>query len=330
MKERITPYLRTLIDAGSEAIKNQFVKIKDKTTRKKFPELDPLGEERTYSPVKGLVHKYNRVALIKTSDMCAAHCQFCTRYRDIGSGKGGLTRENILEIIDYIKNHTEISEVILSGGDPFFTPNITFTLLDLLEPIKSIKVIRIGTRLPVHAPDNFNNVRVQEVVEKIEKINRHTNPVHILIHFNHPDEITVGVERVLWMLRQRGIMLFSQTVFLKGVNYFENSNEEIKDADVFLSVDLLDKLFTKLHSLGVIPYYIYRCDYVSKLEHFVVPFEKEVKIMIELWKRLPGLALPQYIFDAPNGRGKIRVPLLPWKKRGIHSFSDIDGKIIKI
>ena len=330
MKERITPHLRALIDAGSEAIKNQFVKIKNKTRKKKFPELDPLGEERTYSPVKGLVHKYNRVVLIKTSDRCAAHCQFCTRYRDIGSGDGDLTRENILEIIEYIKNHTEISEVILSGGDPFFTPNTTFTILELLEPIKSVKVIRIGTRLPVHAPDNFKSKKVQEVLEKIEKMNRYTNPVHILIHFNHPDEITTKTIDVIWMLRQKGIMLFSQTVFLNGVNFFENVDSETKDADVSLSVDLLDKLFTKLHSLGVIPYYIYRCDYVSGLEHFVVPFEKEVKIMIELWKRLPGLALPQYIFDAPDGRGKIRVPLLPWKKRGIHSFHDIDGKIIKV
>lgn len=326
MKERITPHLRALIDAGSEAIRNQFIKIKKKLTKKKFSTLDPLGEEEKYSPVKGLVHKYKRTALIKVSNRCAAHCQFCTRCRDIGSSDGDLSKEDILNIANYIREHTEIYEVILSGGDPFFTPNITFAFLELLEPIKSVKVIRIGTRLPVHAPDSFNNVRIQEVLERVERLTKFTNPVYILIHFNHPDEITPSVERVIWMLRQRGITLFSQTVFLSGVNYFDSST----DSDVGISVKILDALFTKLHQLGVIPYYIYRCDYVEGLEHFVVPFLKEVRIMHKLEGLLPGLALPQYVIDAPGGRGKIRVPSLSWFRRIPRTFRDIDGKRIKI
>lgn len=325
MKERITPHLRALINAGSEAIKNQFVKMKQTITKKKFPTLDPLGEEEKYSPVKGLVHKYTRVALIKVSNRCGGHCQFCTRCREIGSADGDLTKEDIINIINYIKEHTEIYEVILSGGDPFFTPNVTFTFLELLEPIKSVKVIRVGTRLPVHAPESFNNVRIQEVLERVEKLNKFTNPVYILIHFNHPDEITPSVERVIWMLRQKGITLLSQTVFLSRVNYFPNN-----DSDIETSVKILDILFTKLHCLGIIPYYIYRCDYVNGLEHFVVPFFKEVKIMHKLEGLLPGLALPQYVIDAPGGRGKIRVPSLSWFKRIPHTFRDIDGKVIKI
>lgn len=326
MKERITPHLRTLIGAGNEAIKNQFIKIKRKFSKKKFSTLDPLGEEEKYSPIKGLVHKYKRTVLVKVSSRCAAHCRFCTRYRDIGYSDGDLSKDDILNIIEYIKERTEIYEVILSGGDPFFTPNITFKFLELLEPIKSVKVIRIGTRLPVHAPDSFNNVRIQEVLERVEKLTKFTNPVYILIHFNHPDEITSSVERVIWMLRQRGITLLSQTVFLRGVNYFNNN----VDSDIEISVKILDTLFTKLHWLGVMPYYIYRCDYVEGLEYFVVPFLKEVKIMHKLEKLLPGLALPQYVIDAPGGRGKIRVPSLSWFNRIPRAFRDIDGRRIKL
>ncbi|TSC52097.1 MAG: lysine-2,3-aminomutase [Parcubacteria group bacterium LiPW_41] len=312
MKERITPHLRALIDAGSEAIKNQFVKMRGKNTKKKFPTLDPLEEEK-YSPTKGLVHKYKRTALIKVSNYCAGHCQFCTRCRDIGTPEGDLSKEDIKNIITYVEKHTEIVEIILSGGDPFFTPNVTYELLDKLDSIKSVRVIRIGTRLPVHAPRSFKQRNVLDVLEKIEAINRFRCPVHVLIHFNHPDEITKEVSDLMWDLRRTGVVLFSQTVFLRDVND---------------NVDILDKLFMKLHSLGVIPYYIYRCDYVAGREHFVVPFMREVRIMIALWKRLPGLALPQYIFDAPGGKGKIRVPYL--SRQIPRSFADTEGKTIEI
>lgn len=314
MKERITPHLWALIKAGSKAMRKQFVKIKQKPWRKKFSTLDPLGEEEKFSPVKGLVHKYRCTALIKTSNYCAAHCQFCTRCRDIGTARGNLSKEDINNIVSYIKDHPEIYDVILSGGDPFFTPNVTYKLLEELEPIKTVRVIRIGTRLPVHSPKSFNmNKGLRDVLEKLEKMSRFNCPIIVLVHFNHPDELTKDTEDVIWMLRSRGISVLSQTVFLRGIN---------DDAKI------LEDLFTKLHKIGVLPYYIYRCDYVSGLEHFVVPFMKEVKIMIQLWKRIPGLALPQYIFDAPGGRGKIRIPFL--SPRVSRSFTDIDGKKIKI
>jgi len=310
VKEKFTPYLEKRFD--NPEIAEQY-KILPHDIFHRFEHLDPL-EEDSHQPVRGLVHKYENRALIKISYRCAAHCRFCTRIRQIGTNEGDLNSEaDIANIINYIKSHLEITDVILSGGDPLYTPKQTLQILNELVNINSVKVIRIGTRLPVHNPISFRSPLVEQVLEKVKEI-AETKPFYILIHFEHPDELTEETIQVIKQLRKTGATLLSQTVFLKGINN---------------SYDILKQLFEKLYWNGVTPYYIYRCDYVQGLEHFVCDMQQEIEIMTELRKNLSGIAYPTYIVDV-EGKGKIPVPLKFWESVRLDTCKDFGDVEIKL
>lgn len=315
MKEQITPHLRKLIK-HSTAIKKQFKKPRGKKEENgaNFDELDPLGEESLFSPVKGLVHKFQNRVLWKVSYRCAAHCQICTRIRQIGSDRGDLSLEDIAAGAEYIKNHTEVDDVILSGGDPFVTPKNTSAILDELMKIDSVKVIRIGTRYPIHNPEGFKTKSIQELLKKIRHCSKN-KAFYVLIHINHPDELRQCVLRSIKLIQKTGAIVFSQTVFSKNIND---------------DVETLHKLFSILYYNKIIPYYIYRCDYVKRLERFICSLRKERKIITELRKRLSGIACPTYVIDVPDGRGKIPVPLDFWSGTTFRNCTDFDGKRIKL
>jgi lysine 2,3-aminomutase len=137
----------------------------------------------------------------------------------------------------------------------------------------------------------------------------------VLVHINHPDELTRKVLNVLHKIKKTGAEILTQTVFLKGIND---------------DVEVLKKMCTILYHNRIRPYYIYRCDYVRGLERFIVPLRREKKIMTELRKHLSGPAYPLYVIDLPDGRGKIPPPLDFWKGTGTHNCFDFDGKKIRI
>jgi len=312
MKERISPYVRKLIKNGNnKEIALQF--RKPRRAQKTFRFKSDALEEEKYSPVKGLVHKFKNRALIKLTLDCAGHCQHCTRSWQIGDKDGDLSEEEIVKCSEYIQNHPEIDDVILSGGDPMFTVlRLIFALNELLK-IESVKVIRIGTRMPFFAPDSFKTKHFKELLKKMRFVAKKKHLV-VLFHVNHPKELTKKVLGVLQLIKRTGAEMLTQTVFLKGVND---------------NVDTLEKMCSVLYyENGIRPYYIYRCDYVEGKEHFVVSLRKEEKIMTELRKRLSGPAYPTHVVDLPGGRGKIPVPLDFWI--GARICLDFDGKKIKI
>jgi lysine 2,3-aminomutase len=310
MQEKFTPYLKQQFE--NSAIAEQYL-IQPNDILHKFQNLDPLSED-SHQPVKGLIHKYENRALIKVSYRCAAHCRFCTRIRQIGTNEGDLKNDEAIQnIINYVKLHTEITDVILSGGDPLYTPKQTLTILEELENIESVKVIRIGTRLPIHNPKSFSSPVIKKVLDKVTEIQK-KKPLVILVHFEHPDELTKETIEVIKQLKQTGATLLSQTVFLKGIN----NNFEI-----------LKQLFENLYWNGVMPYYIYRCDYVQGLEHYVCDINEEIQIMTELRKVLSGIAYPTYIVDV-EGKGKIPVPLSFWSNGDITQCTDFENKKIKL
>lgn len=315
IKQKITPHLKKLIEGGSAPIEIQFKRsLKIKNTKSLFTDADPLGEETLYSPVRGIVHKFSNRILWKVSYRCAAHCQFCTRARQIGTAEGDLSEEDIENGLMFVREHPKIEEVILSGGDPFFTPKNTLLILKGIADIESVKVIRIGTRLPIHSPSSFKTVAMQRILEEIKLISR-KKPFFIIIHVNHKDEIdNKEVHEAIEILKNTGAILMSQSVFLKGVN------DEIY---------ILSDLFKTLYYMGILPYYIYRCDQVRGLERFICSIEKEQYIMTELRRHLSGLAIPLYIIDVP-GRGKIPVPLGFWNEINLKECIDFDGKKIII
>ena len=310
MKEKLTSYIRK--KQHIPEIYRQYIISAAESSGNKFSDLDPLHED-SHQPIKGLIHKYTNRALVKVSYRCAAHCQFCTRIRQIGSPEGDLKEEHLSGIIEYLKCHAEIDDVILSGGDPFYTPKETLWLLKELRQVSSIKVIRIGTRLPIHNPVSFNSKLIGEVLDEIKLIVQE-RPFYLLIHFAHPAELTAETKQVVKQLRQTGATLLGQTVFLKGIN----NNFEI-----------LKELFEELYFIGVQPYYLYRCDYVRGLEHFVCDLREEIEIATNLRKTLSGICCPTYIIDV-EGKGKIPLPLDFWEGTNLTKCRDFNDKEVYI
>lgn len=308
MLVKVSNHLTKLAEK-SPAIRKQFFpsEKENECSRRAFS--DPLLEEKN-KKVKGLIHKYPKRVLVELSLDCLSFCRFCTRRREVSDVKKGIiSSADIGRMTSYIKSQPGLNEVIFSGGDPLTVPELLIDSLNRFAKVPQIKIIRIHTRVPVSNPESFN----KNVLKALERINKQKT-VYFSIHFEHPDELTEETIKVIKVLRKTGIILLSQSVFLKGVND---------------SYNVLEELFTRLVELGVRPYYIYHCDLVKGVEHFIVPIEKEIEIMTKLRKNLSGIAYPFHIIDTPNGSGKIPVPLNFWKFDKT-KFKDFDGKNIRM
>jgi len=301
---KISNHLKNLAEE-SIAIRKQFIPSSKEDYGCEYTVDDPLLEE-AYSPTRGLVHKYANRVLILLTFQCESYCRFCTRRRTVSDIKRGqLTDSDIGNMRSYIKAHPEIKEVIFSGGDPLTVPPLLDKAMKQITSLPQIKIVRIGTRLPVSNPQKIN----QKILNILKQVKQ---PLYILIHFEHPDEITQETIGACADLRKIGSMLFSQSVFLKGVN---DNYKTLYD------------LFTRLVEIGVKPYYVYHCDPTIGVGHFIVDFAREVEIMTKLRKNLSGLAFPVHVVDVPGGSGKVPAPLNFWQHGDINKCSDfLDNK----
>ena len=246
---------------------------------------DPLNEE-VDMPVPELVHRYPDRVLLMINNQCPIVCRFCTRKRKIGF-PGVVTRETLRQGIEYIRNHPEIRDVIMSGGDPLLVPDKELDrILGELRSIPHLEIIRIGTRVPGTLP--------ARITENLCSILKKYHPLYFNMHFNHPAEITPEVEKACAMLADIGIPLGSQTVLLKGVN---------DDSQV------MKELMLKLLKNRVKPYYIYQADMTEGTDHFRTSVQKGLNIIKDLMGHTSGMAVPYFVIDAPGGGGKVR--LLP-------------------
>lgn len=302
----ISPHL-TKLARKSKAVHTEFYPSDQEECISTKSFLDPLMEDQ-FVKTRGLVHKYPNRVLIELTLSCASYCRFCTRRRMVSDIKKlMLSEKDIDNMYRYLKSRPDVNEVVISGGDPFTVPTILKYALKKFGELKSITIIRIHTRVPVSNP-KLIKPSFYAALKKVKK------PLYISIHFEHPDEFTKDTLAAVSKLRSCGATLVSQSVFLKGVN----DNYEI-----------LYRMFRRLPELGILPYYIYRCDPVAGAEHFIVPFEKELEIMTKLRANLSGIACPTYVIDTPNGSGKIPVPLNFWKFDK-STFNDFLGKHIVV
>ncbi|MDO9043488.1 MAG: KamA family radical SAM protein [Desulfocapsaceae bacterium] len=247
---------------------------------------DPLGEERL-SPVPNLVHKYPDRVLFLVSTQCAMYCRFCTRKRKVGTDRMVISPETIEAGLDYIRQHPQVREVLLSGGDPLLLPNSQIEyLLSELRAISSVKVIRIGTRVPCTLP--------MRVTPKLVAILKKYHPLYINTHFNHPAEITPESSAACTLLADAGIPLGCQTVLLKGVND---------------TPEVMRELLLKLLEIRVKPYYLFQTDLTRGTNHFRTSTATGIRIMRSLIGHISGMAVPTFALDGPGGKGKI--PLTP-------------------
>ncbi len=281
---RISPAMVDLIKEPGDPIWRQYVPdLQELDVVDGVP--DSLNEDED-SPVPNITHRYPDRALFLVSPVCAAYCRFCTRRRKVGDPEK-IPMSQFESAFQYLEEHTEIRDVIMSGGDPLLLSDRRLDqILGRLRQIQHLEVLRIGSRVPCHLPDR--------ITPELCATLRQYHPLYINTHFNHPDELTPAAVRGLGMLADAGIPLGCQTVLLKGVN---------DDPDV------MKELMQKLLAARVRPYYIYMCDQVAGAEHFKTSVETGLKIVKALRGWTSGLAVPHFVIDAPGGGGKI--PLLP-------------------
>ncbi|MBI4420097.1 MAG: KamA family radical SAM protein [Gemmatimonadetes bacterium] len=246
---------------------------------------DSLNEDAD-SPVPNITHRYPDRALFLVSPVCAAYCRFCTRRRKVGDPQK-IPMSQYESAFRYLEEHTEIRDVIMSGGDPLLLSDRRLDqIIGRLRQIPHLEIIRIGSRVPCHLPER--------ITPDLCAILKKYHPFFINTHFNHPDELTPAAVKALGLLADAGIPLGCQTVLLKGVN---------DDPAV------MKKLMQRLLAARVRPYYIYMCDQVAGVEHFKTTVETGLEIVKALRGWTSGLAVPHFVIDAPGGGGKI--PLLP-------------------
>ncbi len=281
---KITPYYLSLIKEKGDPIYRQIVPDKQELADNGLFE-DPLAEDKD-SPVNNIVHRYPDRCLFLVSHVCASYCRFCTRKRKVGDPTK-ISLKFIDEGIEYIREHSEIRDVIMSGGDPLLLSDDKIEyILQKLRRIPHVEIIRIGTRVPCFLPQRITS----QLVNMLKKY----HPLFMNVHFNHPRELTPVAVKALGKLANAGIPLGNQTVLLKGVN---------DDPEV------MKELMQKLLKARVRPYYIYQADMVFGTEHFRTSVEKGLEIIQSLRGWTSGLAVPHFVIDAPGGGGKI--PLLP-------------------
>ncbi len=290
-KLAIPPYYFSLIDPDdpNDPIRLQSVPSPLEAENPSGYELDDPLEEQKDSPVPGLTHRYLDRALLITTPNCSMYCRYCTRKRATLTRGGweGVSADDE-RMIDYVRSHREIRDVIVSGGDPLTLPVGKLRYyLESLKAIDHVDVIRIGTRVPVTLPQRLYDPELIDLLASAEK-------VYIQTHFNHPREITPEAMRVCKSLLRAGMPINNHTVLLKGVND---------------DLGTMRSLFRGLLRAKVRPYYLFHCDPVTGAGHFRTSVWKGLEIMEGLRGHMSGIGIPTYVIDGPHGAGKI--PILP-------------------
>ena len=284
----ITPYYLSLIDLDDpcDPIRKQAIPSADELYFAPEESADSLHED-TDSPVKGLTHRYPDRVLFLLTDRCAAYCRHCTRRRLVGQTDNSMPREQIDACIDYIRQHSEVRDVLLSGGDAFMlSDEMLEYVISNLRKIEHVEIIRLGTRTPIVMP--------QRITENLCNMLKKYHPIWVNVHFNHPNEITAESAAACARLADAGIPLGNQSVLMAGIND---------------CVHVMRKLVNELVRIRVRPYYIYACDLSLGLSHFRTPVSKGIEIIEGLRGHTSGFCVPTFVVDAPGGGGK--VPVMP-------------------
>jgi lysine 2,3-aminomutase len=279
---RVTPYIEGLESEPNGPIRRQFEPSDEEARVLDYELADPLGED-AYTPVPGLIHRYPNRALVLVTDSCAVHCRYCFRRGFTGRGSGPLKHEEINGAKEYLADHPEIQELLLSGGDPLTLPDRNLeNVLAAFRGVRGTLVLRLCTRIP--------GVQPGRVTRSLCRMLARYAPLWTVFQINHPRELTAAVTAAVGRLVSAGVPVVTQTVLLRGVN---------DDPGV------LAELFQGLVARSAKPYYLLQADLVRGTAHFRVPLGEGLAIFDALKQLVSGLACPVYAVDIPNGGGKI-------------------------
>jgi lysine 2,3-aminomutase len=279
----LTPAVADLIDRSDpdDPIARQFVPDAREIEQTAEERADPIADD-PFSPVEGLVHRYPDRVLLKIVNACAVYCRFCFRREMVGPGRGGLSAAALTAAIDYIEQHPQVWEVILSGGDPLIlSARRIRDLMRRLAAIPHVEVIRVHTRMPVVAPEQIGAAMVRAL--------RCDKATFVVLHANHPRELTPQARAACARLVDAGIPMLSQSVLLRGVND---------------DIDTLGALMRAFVACRIKPYYLHHADLAPGTGHLRTTIAQGQQLMRRLRGRYSGLCQPAYVLDIPDGHGK--------------------------
>lgn len=244
--------------------------------------------EHSNTIVRGLQHKYQQTALLLVTDKCFSYCRFCFRKRFVGRVSDEIAVD-YPAIGRYVASHPEITNLLISGGDPFvLTTDQLHGILDHLLPIPHLRSIRIGTKAIVHHPARFEDPGIPALFSRIRQAGK--TPL-VISHIDHFAEISEETEQRVRELQAIGVQFLNQTVLLNRVND---------------QAEILIETFRRLHCLGVRPYYLFQARPVRQGSHFQIPFFRGVPMVQDAQRRLGGIE-KTFRFIMSHKTGKIEI-----------------------
>jgi lysine 2,3-aminomutase len=284
----ITPAMAELIDPhdADDPIARQFVPDPAELRAREEERPDPIGDD-AFSPVEGIVHRHPDRVLLKLVHACPVYCRFCFRREMVGPGKRPpLSAEKRAAAESYIREHREIWEVILTGGDPLvLAPRSLCRAIASLAAIDHVRIIRVHTRVPAVAPERVTS-------EMVAALTAFGATTYMALHANHPCELTAAARAACARIIDAGIPMLSQSVLLKGVND---------------DIDTLAELMRAFVECRIKPYYLHHADLAPGTAHLRTSIQEGQELIRQLRARLSGLCQPAYVLDIPGGAGKVPI-----------------------
>ncbi len=281
----VTTSMADLIDPNNpnDPIGLQFLPQEAELVTVQGEDPDPIGDV-AHSPVEGIIHRYKDRVLLKLLHICPVYCRFCFRRETVGpQGAGTLGPDAIGAALNYIRDHDEIWEVILTGGDPLaLSPRRLKDVMSALSQIDHVRIVRFHTRVPAVDPSRINEALV-------EALKASGKTIYIALHANHPRELTPAARIAIARLVDAGFAMVSQTVLLRGIND---------------DIETLTMLMRSFVENRIKPYYLHHGDLAPGTSHFRVDIERGQNLVRALLGRVSGLCQPSYVLDIPGGHGK--------------------------
>jgi KamA family protein len=266
--------------------------VPDESELHEWGRLDASFEE-LYTKAPGLEHKYRDTALLLCTDVCGAYCRFCFRKRLFMADNVEVVKD-VKPGLDYIRRHPEITNVLLTGGDPLIMSTSRLEpIIEQLREIPHVRIIRLGSKMPA-----FNPFRILHDDALHAMFAKYSGPkqgrIYVMCHFNHPRELTPEARAGLDRLQRSGVTTINQTPLIRGVND---------------DIEVLRELFKELSFLGVPPYYVFHCRPTEGNESYSLPVEKAFRLFLEAQKKTSGLAR-RARYSMSHVTGKIEVVAL--------------------
>jgi lysine 2,3-aminomutase len=281
----VTPDVAALIDPDDpdDPIARQYIPRAEELVAQPNENPDPIGDD-AHSPVSGIVHRYPDRVLFKLVHVCAVYCRFCFRREMVGPGKASALSQGAYDnALAYVRAHSEIWEVILTGGDPLMlSPRRLAEIMADLAGIDHVRIVRIHTRVPVAEPSRIGD-------EMIAALRVKGATTWVALHANHVRELTGKARAACAAIVDAGIPMVSQSVLLRGVN------------DDPAALEALMRGFVECR---IKPYYLHHGDLAPGTSHLRTTLERGQEIMRLLRGRVSGLCQPDYVVDIPGGHGK--------------------------